>query len=373
MTKQHNYGIDLLRIVLMLLIITGHLLVHTDIRSDVTAFSSKWVFTWIYQTVIVCAVNCFVLITGYFSNVNTYNIRVKKIVLLYGQVLFYSVVMYSVLVLLGEVDFSIVGMIHSIFPVMSGQYWFFSSFILLMLLMPFINHMLGRLNDYCLKALTVIIIVVFYILPVFSIVFMQFDLTEGMGIIGFITLYVIGCSLKRLDIHLSRLKCIVGLFINCTVVFASKIALTYVINALQIDAGSGLLYHYNSIFQLINAVLLLLLFKQINLKGKIATVSSFVGSSVFGIYLLHEHPDIRKIIWNEQLYDALVQANLLTYICTVMLLPLLLFILCLVLDKVRHGAGQLLARTKPIRKLAELLTAFEKRSKNRFGESRLEL
>lgn len=373
MTKHHNYGIDLLRIVLMLFIISGHLLVHTNIRSDVTEYSSKWGFTWIYQTITVCAVNCFILITGYFSSVNNHSIRVKKIALLYGQVLFYSVVIYSVLVLLGKVDFSIVGMIHSLFPLMSGQYWFFSSFILLMLLMPFINHMLGRLNDYCLKTLIFIIVIFFYILPIFSIVFIQFDLTEGMGIIGFTTLYMIGYSLKRLDVRISKLRCVVGLFINCMVVFGSKIALTYVINTLQIDAGSGLLYHYNSIFQLINAVLLLLLFKQINIKGKLATISSFVSSSVFGVYLLHEHPDIRKIIWNEQLYNALIQADAWIYICMVVLLPLLLFILCLLLDKVRSLVGRLLAKTKLICRISESLTTFDQSLKNKFEEPGQEL
>ena len=186
MLKQRNYGIDLLRVVLMLLIITGHMFVHTDIRNELSPYSSEWFFSWIYQTVIVCAVNCFVLITGYFSNADNYNVRIKRIVLLYGQVLFYSVAIYAILVLAGKTSFSYGGIVRAIFPVASGQYWFFSSYILLMFFIPFLNVMLSNLNDYCLKFLNVVILLVFYCLPVFSIVFMQFDPTEGMGIIGFV-------------------------------------------------------------------------------------------------------------------------------------------------------------------------------------------
>lgn len=368
MTKQHNYGIDLLRIVLMFLIITGHLFVHTNIRSELIAYSPKWIFTWFYQTIIVCAVNCFVLITGYFSNVNRPAIYVKKNALLYGQVLFYSITIYVILALLGKTECSIVGTIHAALPFASGQYWFFSSFLLLRLLMPFLNHMLSRLNDYCLKALTAIIIIVFYMLPFFSIVFMQFDPTEGMGIIGFISLYIIGFSLKQLKINLSKTRCIIGLFINCFVVFVSKTTLTYVVNVLQIDAGSGLLYHYNSIFQLINAVLLLLLFKQMAFKGRIATVLASIGSSIFGIYLLHEHPAIRKVIWNAPLHEALLQTDLLQYICIVVFLPLLLLVLCLILDKTRHFVATVLAQMEPICKVNKWLTKIEEKVEERFEE-----
>ena len=367
MEKKHNYGIDLLRIFLMLLIITGHLFVHTNnIRKDFPEFSSKWIFTWSYEAIIVCAVNCFVLITGYFSNNNNYTIRIKKIALLWGQVLFYSIGIYFVLLLTGMIDFSIIEMIHSIFPVLSGQYWFFSSYILLMLLMPFLNYMLSRLNDFGLKLLTAIIIFVFYILPTFSIIFLQFDLTEGMGIIGFVTLYIIGHALKRFEIQLSKFRCILGICINCGVIVFSKFALTYIVNRLQLNVGTALLYHYNSIFQLINATLLLLLFKEIHLQGKIAKAVAFVGSSMFGVYLLHEHPQIRDVIWNDRLYDVLVQSTFLYYIALVLCLPILLFIVCLLLDKIRKWLGYLIAKTSLVRKMDSQLTILEDRLKNKF-------
>ncbi len=359
MSKQRNYGIDLLRVVLMILIITGHLFVHTNIRNEVSTYSSKWLLTWIYQTVIVCAVNCFILITGYFSNVGNHSIKVKRIALLYGQVLFYSVAIYAILVLTGTVSFSFAGFVHSIFPVVSGQYWFFSSYILLMLLMPFLNVMLSHLNDYYLKFLNVIILIIFYFLPMLSIVFMQFDPTEGMGIIGFVSLYVIGYTLKRFKFEPSKSKCALGLVINCTVVFISKILLTYLVDRFGLTAGTGLLYHYNTVFQLINAVFLLLLFKQINLKNTVSKIVGVLGSSVFGVYLIHEHPGIRSFIWSEKLFNTLVESSFFVYLGLILFIPFIVFLGCLVIDKARRFVCGWVSKNDIIKKIDAKLVSID--------------
>ena len=360
MEKKHKYGIDLLRVFLMFLIISGHLLIHSGIRESLEIYSAKWVFVWSYQALAFCAVNCFVLISGYFSNANSSKLKLKKIIQLYGQVLFYSVSIYVVLVLCGVIEFSIVDALRAFFPVFGGQYWFFSSYILLMLLIPFLNVMLNKLNDSSLKFLTWVLVTVFYIAPIFSIVFMQYDPTEGMGIVAFVTLYIIGHALKRFNIDFSKKTCILGLLINCVVIFVSKVALCFIVNRLGIDAGTGLFYHYNTIFQLLSAIFLLLLFKDIKLKGKIAGASKVVASSVFGIYLLHEHPSIRNFIWNSELCAFLLEVNLPAFIFLVFGISIALFVSCFAVDKIRGIAAKMLFKMVWIQKKCERINALEK-------------
>ena len=365
--SSHNYGIDLLRIVLMLLVVSGHLLVHTGVRMEVEYLSAKWILTWGYQSVIVCAVNCFVLITGYFSSTGG-GIRVRKIVHLYGEVLLYSLLTYIALVAFGKVQLSLTALVRSVFPFFGGQYWFFSSFLLLLLLVPFVNYALVSISDRALKILVAIITIVFYVAPIFSIVFTDFDPTEGMGIIGFVTLYIIGYALKRLSVKLSKLKCVIALSANCGVIFFSKIVLEYIVNKMQINAGSGLFYHYNTVFQLINAVLLLLLFMQINVKGRAAKVISYVSTSVFGIYLMHEHPAIRPVIWNQELKSYLLGASFVEYACVALLLPVVVFAVCLVIDKVRYYLGRLIAKTAFAAKLGSALVSLENKINENFDK-----
>ena len=359
MEKKHNYGIDLLRIFLMFLIISGHLLTHSGIRENSNIYSDKWVFAWAYQALAFCAVNCFILVTGYFSNTHLSQLKLRKILQLYGQVLFYSVSIYVVLVLCGVIEFSVFDALRACFPVFCGQYWFFSSYILLMLLIPFLNVMLNKLNDFSLKFLTCVIVTVFYIAPIFSIVFMQYDPTEGMGIVAFVTLYIIGHALKRFNIDFSKKTCILGLLINCVVIFVSKVALCFIVNRLGIDAGTGLFYHYNTIFQLLNAIFLLLLFKDIKLKGKIAGASKVAASSVFGIYLLHEHPSIRNFIWNSELCAFLLEVNLPVFICLVFGISIALFVSCFAVDKIRCIVVKMLFKTVWIQKKCEKINVLE--------------
>lgn len=101
MEQRRNYGIDLLRNVLMLFIIIGHLFAHTGIRNELSFLSNKWIFTWALQTLTVSAVNCFVIITGYYMASGVYCLW--KGVKLWFKVLFYSVSIWLVLLLAGNI------------------------------------------------------------------------------------------------------------------------------------------------------------------------------------------------------------------------------------------------------------------------------
>lgn len=101
MEQRRNYGIDLLRNVLMLFIIIGHLFAHTGIRNEVSFLSNKWIFTWALQALTVSAVNCFVIITGYYMAFGAYNLW--KGLKLWFKVLFYSVSIWVILLLLGYI------------------------------------------------------------------------------------------------------------------------------------------------------------------------------------------------------------------------------------------------------------------------------
>ena len=91
MDKERYLGIDLLRIVLMLFIILGHLFAHTNIRAEVDVFSVKGLYIWLSQSLTVSAVNCFILITGFFMGEK--NVSFSKMLKLWGKVLFYSIYM----------------------------------------------------------------------------------------------------------------------------------------------------------------------------------------------------------------------------------------------------------------------------------------
>lgn len=97
MNKERNLGIELLRIILMVFIIEGHFLVHTGLRESVDPFSAKWSLIWIVQALTVSAVNGFVLISGFYQRGTT--IKLHKGLRLWGEVIFYSVALFILLVI----------------------------------------------------------------------------------------------------------------------------------------------------------------------------------------------------------------------------------------------------------------------------------
>lgn len=103
------------------------------------------------------AVNCYAMASGYLLFKS--KCEFKKLVSLWCQVEFYSVVLFIVLGI--KSDVGIKEMISSLFPVLRNQYWYFTAYIVVFLLAPFINKMLLSLSDYEWKKLLLVLFIIF--------------------------------------------------------------------------------------------------------------------------------------------------------------------------------------------------------------------
>lgn len=293
---KRDYSIDLLRIILMILIIMGHCCAHTGIRESVTLFSFDWFSVWTIQSITTCAVNVFVLITGYFYDAQRFS--TKKVIVLWSAVSFVSLISYSISSLAGKTSFGVLGTIKAFFPILSKQYWFFTMYFLLMFLAPFVIRLLKSLSTDKHRILVIIISIVFYVLPLLSIVFPEYDAQEGYSIIGFISLFIVGAYLKRIEKKTSNRKLLLLLFLNSLIMIFSKACLEETVTLLSLNVGTGLFYHINTIFQLTQSVILFLLFANAHIKSKfIKSVVSGISSNVFVVYLIHDNPNLRPYIW----------------------------------------------------------------------------
>lgn len=330
--KKRNSGIELLRIFLMLCIIWGHLFAHSEIQSKFHVFSERWIIAYSSQSLTSCAVNCFIIISGYYMTESSFSW--EKFLRLWKKVFSYSVFIYLLLVVLGCAEPSIDGCINAFFPVLRVKYWFFTSYLLLYLLSPYIKQGLCSLSDAEYQKLAIIIVIFFYILPIFAIVFPPIDPSLGYGIIGMVTLYILGGYIRRMEINISYKKCSFFLLINNCIVFGSKIVLTWLAGKLDLEVGTSLLYRYNTFFQLINAILLLILFKQINLSRKMENFVYSVSGSVFSVYLIHEQSNIRELLWkNKSILNLLNTTNLVEFIVSCICITFTVFVICVLLDK----------------------------------------
>ncbi|MDE6723424.1 MAG: hypothetical protein K2J55_04430, partial [Eubacterium sp.] len=63
--SKRNYGIDLLRIVCMIMVPVLHVLGHGGLLEGAEILSVKYEFVWFLEAAAFCAVNCYALISGY--------------------------------------------------------------------------------------------------------------------------------------------------------------------------------------------------------------------------------------------------------------------------------------------------------------------
>ena len=89
-------------------------------------------------------VDIFVLITGFFGYKSGSN--PKKIISLLLEVEFYSILVGVCMILTGDEELSASYVLHTLFPTTFKQYWFFTAYIVLMLLSPYINKFIAAVS-----------------------------------------------------------------------------------------------------------------------------------------------------------------------------------------------------------------------------------
>lgn len=226
-TEKREYGIELLRIMLMFMIVIGHFFTHSGIREEVKFISYNWITTWLIQAFTVGAVNCFVLVTGFYQVKSKF--KIIKIINLWISVFFYSVLLYFISCIIGFSDFSIGTFLKIILPITMQHYWFATTFIVLYITIPFLNKLLLILDKTEYTHLVLNILLLFYVLPTVIPFAKPLDNTEGMGIIGFVTLYIIGGYIR---LHLNYKSCRISSYLYVLLaflVFISKLLLEHII------------------------------------------------------------------------------------------------------------------------------------------------
>lgn len=188
-TSVRNSNIELLRIVSMGLIILFHFSVHgpwpadgvlaTDIAVGILAFGGK------------LGVNCFVLITGYF--ITRSSVRVASVLRVVFETWFYSFTLLALFTLAQPELVTPERLEKAVLPLVSGEYWFMTNFVALMVLSPFLNLLFNRLSrrgKSCLAAIGFVMISVLPTLTTFN--------PLGSDLLWFFYLYLLGGWLREL-------------------------------------------------------------------------------------------------------------------------------------------------------------------------------
>ena len=159
-TKQRNSNIELLRIMSMIGVIILHYNNPGIGGLSQVSDSLNHFILFVLESISICAVNLFILISGYFLCRSSKRQLIKPIELII-QVIFFSVVLYIVKICVGAETLTIKGLIMTLVP----SNWFVILYSTLYIISPYINILLEQLSGKQKKKMVIVLFAIFSVWP----------------------------------------------------------------------------------------------------------------------------------------------------------------------------------------------------------------
>ena len=302
-------------------------------------------------------VDVFIIISGYYLIKNdSFKINWNKALKLWGQIFFYSIIMFVISLVITKGDFHITNLIRALLPVTFSEWWFASAYFVLYLIHPFINKFLSSLDKRQYQIYLVSIIIIWSIIPMLTNSSFQsnalIEFIMYYSIAGYIRLFGIGNNFS------SKKWLVIWLFASL-ILFISSLSIMIVgLKISSISNHAVHFYHRNSLFVIVQSVAFFMLF--LNTKIKYSSVINKIASATFGIYLIHDSNLLRPIIWKDIFKNALYQNTAMIIPYSIMV-TILVFIFCAIIDILRQSTIEkpfLKFANKVSIKIEELLNLF---------------
>lgn len=296
-------------------------------------------------------VDIYILIAGYYMCQSRFT--GKKLVRLWGEVFFYAAGIYAVLDVLKHLGYREVlddlqisvyfgwkPIRDLLLPIGSRQYWFFTCYIIIMLLSPILNLVIERLEQKRLLGCLILTTM------------MWSSITTSNGydyyyneLIWLLIVYLYGGYIRRYskNTNVRRSLCIAG------VAFLGMV----IDSELCIAHNGGYYSHVvlNAPLTLLCAVSLFLAF--IKMRPRTNHLINTIAGTTFGVYLIHANLKLNPFLWNYMfgMPESVVESRYM--LCYAILAVVLVFVVCAVIDQLRQATVekwymQMVDRIEPV-------------------------
>ena len=351
---ERNIAIEILRILAMILIIFQHFMEYGGIKDGTSLGDPMYPFVYYMYGLVQIAVNCYILISGYF--LVTSKFKFKKLLVLWIEVVFYAVFLYLLTVVSGYCEFSVITFASCFVPVITGRYWFVTIYFGMYLLSPFLNIAIRAMNKSQHAKLNILLLILFSIWTTFPIS-RGMNVNGGWSIAWFVVLYFISAYFRLYYVpnYKIKFKLLVSLLLTL-ILPCSKFLIDLATNMgiSVLDGKSTMLFKYESFFVILLAISVFVLF--LNIKVKQGVVSNFIlkiSPCTFGVYLIHHHAKVYPIMWG--LIDGTRFLNNWYFPFYMALVVLIIFSVCIAIDKIRSIVFAPLNRSKFLENISDFI------------------
>lgn len=296
--KSRNFGVDFLKVLLALMVISIHFGAGGTGRVwENCHVMPMRLFMIIVDAFTLPAVNCYILITSYFlyESGKDYKWVIHGLARIWIALLTYSVCGYLFVILISSQTFNIFHFAKRFFPIISGEWWFMSNYFALMLLAPFLLEFVKKISIGKHRLLIILSFTGCSIFPFFTKGEECLGVNNGYSLLWFIVLFFVGTYLKRENIRRDIYGggiCLVC-YLICGVLLQ---AIPFISNRISFMRGMNV-SSYNSFVLCLESIFLFLAFLSIRTPAKGGFMVSKLASLSMASYIFHCQEDISSYIW----------------------------------------------------------------------------
>lgn len=289
--RKSNF--ELMRIVSMFLIVMHHYAIHGNF---ININNQTKVFLDIFSLGGKLGVNSFVILSGYFlvnSKMNCYKIFSLALPV-YLCSWFFIIISYF----LGLTSLSFNDVLISLFPILTGHYWFITNFLLLYISVPIINKLVLTISKEQYKKVLYFLFMLWCFIPTFINVDLGYS-----NFNWFVFLYLFSAYMKLYGIEVLNNKLrnfyifsIFNILLIISVIMINDLSSSYSF----LDGKELHFAKMNSLLMFFLSISYFCVFKNISLyKGLI----NYFSMSMFTVYLVHDNHIFRDYLWDKVIYS----------------------------------------------------------------------
>lgn len=326
---NRNYGLDALRIISMLMVVALHVLGTGGFeKSDIVSVS---VFSFVIRSFARVAVNCYILISGFFLCQKSF--KLSRVTSTYVQTWFYSVFTFLFLVLINGIAFSKGMFVKSLLPFTFKNYWFVTYYILMLFIAPLLNSAFINMSKNKFRLVLLVLVGIFIVWNNVVAAISPISDLDGFSISLFLILYCVSGYIRKFYTPSGKWYKYLFCYLGLTIL---SIALHYVLLPLGDFYSGFLLLSYKGVFCVAASVCLFLTFLNLSIKSKVVQKTIlFFAPLTFAVYLIHESLGFKVYLWE------IINPNTITvtgplFAAVAILIILAIFIVCALIEYLRQ-------------------------------------
>lgn len=321
--EKRKSNIELMRIICIILVIMHHYSVHGAWGDSLTGGNK--VLVRFLEIGGKFAINCFVLITGYFGIASSTDIK-KKVMRLCADRWFYSCAISVLMVVLGMATVNRAYVLRAIFPVLTCRHNYITTFIMLYLFIPFINKFVNGLTKEEMKKFLALVVVLFSVIPTIMPLTGLYTNNVYSYLAWMVVLYCIGAYVRKYVQGGAKkwrnISCVCFITILfCALVVEEKSELvpalytTTVHNVIVLACAYSFFCYF------------------VNLDMKYHRMINSMAASTFAVLLIHDDPLVRNVIWTLIFRNATYADSQYLWLHALLTVSVI-YISCILIDKI---------------------------------------